>query len=300
MIRRQATKKINVLGGFLYLVCFLSVFLFAHKEVHAIGISPSSITVDGILADTILPKKVTISRANAQTREIGFVEVSGAQKDAIIAPKQIILPAGEQEVIFPFGIATAGLPVDEDLTATISFVFAPADPSPGSVSIALSLLMRVRFRVVKEHVDDYTIEQVSFSSKEDGHVNMYYILKNDGNVSTKPELIRMTFHDTETLEEAGVYEISSDNIPGSAPFQFDVVYFDVEHRLSSGVYTIFTEVIDDGEVVFSQRQDTIQVIGGASFVTALIREPSFQYSVTILVMGVGGLVWLRKDYRTLR
>lgn len=291
-------------GGYKrFFFSFLSIVLFLGSPLvaqAAFGVSPAEQHIENILAGTIVPRQVMLTRANPEHDDTVRVLIEGTNKGAIIGADQLVLPAGMDQVPYYFNIATAGLPKDQDLSANITFLLVPRDVPVGVAGFALKLTSVIKFRVTDERVDRFVVRQMSFDAKQDGQVEVSYFVKNEGNVQARPDTIRITFTDQKTLQEAGVMTIQGNEIPSLAAFEQDNVFIDVKHNLPSGNYFIQADMLKNTQVIFSSGKSALQVIGSASMVTKLIREPSFQYSFTVIVMGVGGLVWLRRDYRTLR
>jgi len=280
--------------------CLVLLFLgFYPRSVSAaVGISPGSIEVGSILSGTIASKSISISRTNTETDTRVMIQVSGPQKDAILGASEMILPKGEQEVPYYFIISSSGLPKDEDLSATLTFLFMPDQPNESGSSIVLSLAGKVNFRVTDQRMEEIEIKQLNFKSTSDGEIELYYFLQNKGNVESRPDSITITLTNRETLKVAQEITIRKEEIPLAPAHSEQNIVFDLEHALASGLYYVEAEVKQGGWVLFHSNKASLQVFGKQSVVVELMREPSFQVSFTVILVGIGSIVILKTSKKT--
>ena len=272
MNRSVLAKRFSFFEVKCFIFIIITLFsLLVPTVTHAFfGVSPSRVIIGDILSGTIVAEKVMITRAEPENDITVQVSFSGPQKDAIIGASEFTLPAGMQQVPYYFIVASSGLPKNEDLSATITFLLS-SEVVEGGSSISLTLSSDIHFRVTDVRTERFQIKQVNFESNKDGKIGMYYFLLNHGNVETSPTLIKVILTDQDSLKISEVIVIEESEIPQVAAFSEQNIVFDLEHHLSSGKYFVEAEIFKDNAIIFHSPKAALQVIGGASTVTKIIR-----------------------------
>ncbi len=287
------TKKSQFFVVKIFLILTCAMFLLARPSVSfAFGISPGQVVVEKMLADTTVDSMIMLSRARPEKEAYVSILIDGPQKDAIQAPSELILPAGIQQVPFPFTISSVGLPLFQDFLVTIRFTLKPDETDTQGAGMKLELVAKVLFSVTDEPINTLTTNQVNhFVSAEAGKLKVYVPLVNTGNVQTRPSSMQITLYKQKTFKKVRVLQLNQDDFPVAAPFSQQHAYVDLVHHLATGNYLIESEIVHNGKVIFQSPRVPIQLIEGPFRITTLIRQRYIQMFLVVFVLSGIGLVW---------
>ena len=261
------------------------------------GISPSGIKVGDILAQSVVSKFVTLSRAEPKEDAQVSVTVSGLYKDAIQGPVDFVMPAGQQQVRYPFTISSSGLPKNEDISVKLTFALQP-DPTTSGAGVSLALSSGISFRVIDEQQEQFEIRQANFYAETDNQIQMLYTILNKGNVETRPDLIRVVLKQRDGVTQAEVIELGVSELPLTSPFTDEGVKRNFTHHLSSGNYQIESQFYKKGDLVFQSPLVPIQLVGQVPFLTKVFKDPLLLYAcVGSLVLLVVMWFWIGNKNR---
>ncbi|MFH1789970.1 MAG: hypothetical protein ABH832_02795 [bacterium] len=257
--------KICSLKKKLFSFCFIFAFLiiFTPCIVDAIGIAPSQITLNGVLDNSTVEKKVNIIRSQKESySDLSFnVKTSGTGAQYIEMPeKRMTLEYGETEKEFIFYIKPKNAGINNYEAQIIFISEAVPNSLQTNMAINMGLSAKVAFDVVEEKRSDLVINDLFFYQKAD-KITLDYSIKNKGNSveSVQKIEIKVTNQSNEVVFKQTVSfspEYALHEPFGDESFNF---VFDIPKQIKRGSYSakiVFQS--DNKEVVSFEKPISIR------------------------------------------
>lgn len=247
-------KGSGVFSCLLFGSFFAVVYIgFAHTA-HALGVTPSEISVSDILRNSSQTAYVTLSKENSQrSKEMTYsTEVRSDYPGVLKIESEVSIPAGSISAQIPFtidpgtlanGSYSAILVFHEKGASTDSISGAGAAVTPG-------VAVRVGFTVGGEEHVSYEVRDLQVSPTEtDDAVPIEFTIINSGNVSWRPEYAEIVFADQADSANVVTARIEGTDIDVVSPGATATVTLDIDTHLIQGTYIATLIVYDSGAEV---------------------------------------------------
>ncbi len=219
--------------------------LSAHSAA-AIGISPPLVQIDSVLRGSSQTKTIDVSKEASQLNEdVAYtVSVRTPYENAVEAPEGFVIPAGESHYSYTFKINSAQA-ANGDYEAIFVFTETPVNAETEATDAQTSAVSRVvegaaavvKFGIGGSEIVSYQVTDLSAASiEEDDQLLMEYTINNDGNVSWRPDQIKLVFTDRQDSAKTFVAEIAGDTLEYSEPGTNDQLSFIAPVELAQGSY----------------------------------------------------------------
>lgn len=283
---------------FLIGLVFLGVFFINPISAQAgLGVSPSVIEINDILAGAQATKKFVLSRSDPFMADRVKIVIDGPAASSIEGESEIILPRGSQQVEYTFTIETAGLLKNKDYEAVILFSFIKEGDEAELLAAAFpSISVAVHFSVTDEIQEEFMIKQVIIKSSEEMQpLGFSYFLINSGNVGARPSKIEIAITDQTNPENIYRETILGDTLASVAAFSEKNVNLLTQAKLKNGRYWVDFTFYDGDEVVFTRTGYALQIFPMDKNNGIAIWQLFIFSAVFVLVIVLSAyLIWLIK------
>lgn len=232
----------------------------------AVGISPAEVFIENIAAGTAVETKIFVSRGEADKSEQIQVVISGEAAQYIELPQGPILTmdSGIQLLEIPVVINTQSLGSG---TYQALFTVTPyIDPTTVIGSGAGSAILagaqgKISFTVTNDAVELYSVAAVEMGDTEEGQAAGFsFIVRNEGNVDTRPEKIVITFTDEQDATNTYTETIGPDQINIVPAFSSATLNIQTQANLSAGLYAVVVDFFDkQGALIHNSSSLRLQV-----------------------------------------
>ncbi len=229
-------------------------------SVHALGLSPPTMVVDGLLRGTTQTRTVTLFRAPEDIGNV-YIKVQPDEKSTeffILDETQIVMVEGQTQIDYEFEI-TPGDAANGDYEWKLRFLKTPDPTAPvvgAGVSVITGVTAQLLVTVGGEEVLAYTLDGIYGDPTEEGlEAFVTYTVSNTGNVDWRPTEIVFAFFDV-SGERVGDYTLTKEEIEpvqaGQTSQSFNV---SVPVELVRGSYTV-SATFYDGETEVGSLEST--------------------------------------------
>ncbi len=236
-------KKIN------YLLVFLLILLTARTVDAGLGISPSRLTNDHLLRDSVYEKTFTLSSSEPKDSLDFRVVIEGQIKDWVTTDKgeEFFWPAGQQR--FPVTVI-AKAPNDipnGSYKGTIRFISSPKSQEQtkgSSTMVALAAAIQVNLTISGEQVLEYEIAAVNIDVVEQGlPMKIRLVLDNAGNVKARPTKVHVDIYDKFQEMLLASYDVTEMGF--IQPFKREEIIIEIPDELDIGQYWAVVSIYRD-------------------------------------------------------
>jgi hypothetical protein len=253
-------KKISKIIGFF--VCVLSLFAGAHAAEASIGVSPAQKHFDLLLPNTLVEGEIVLSRREFVEDETFKFYRRGPGGDALVFldGEEIVFPGGEKKMKYRYGLNAGSLPTGEyEAWLQVKEVVPNTAEGTGTSSLQGSSIY-ITFNVVNFEKEVCEVDTARFISTERGQpVILEYLLRNDGNVQTKPRKIDVLIEDRDNEDIFYEETFVADDLEFGEPFQISTHTLEMDTKLPEGGYTATAVFSGCGEVDF-ERSESIFIL----------------------------------------
>lgn len=252
---------------------FSIIVLILPQKIRALGLSPSSIEVQGVLSGSTVTKEFYIVRGHPDQDEVGKVMFHGPIAQYVHLGKglPLRLPKGERISAVTIRIQP-NLPTGSyEVPFTISTETAPALSSTKGSSqgltttgsgVQIGINGTLRFSVTNETIEQYVIQAIDMNeSEEDLPWGFSYKFINTGNVDARPTKIELTITDIRDPTNIYVETIGAERLEFVPAFSDKVINVLTNAHFKIGAYAVEAKFYQSsGAIVYEQqRPTTVQI-----------------------------------------
>lgn len=234
--------------------------IFSTQETKAFGVSPSELKVGSILHNTNRTAHITFTKIPSENgKEVPLeIDFDGPYGSYLSGAKEITIPATESNISYPFVINPGTLPngtyealvraVQKSENITSNKVVKNG-LSTGS-KVVLGVAIRLFFTVEQKEVISYQVFKINVQDTEtDDSFILSYEVRNDGNVSWRPQRIDVLFQGVDDEALTGSATFRGDTLPYVEPGLSSILSVSTTATLATGRYRALAKFFDNDKVV---------------------------------------------------
>lgn len=217
-----------------------------------IGVSPSTVIEEHALRDVAIMKTVTVQRDLSAEPVTFAVTFEGSGAAFLSGPAELVMDIGQTKADYSFDIHPVNAPNGEYAATVIFTPTMTSEQISGGAGLAIlrGVQANIRFTVTDEQLLLFTVKSASvFSTEPELPMIMSYIVENSGNVSWRPDEIRLVFEDDFSGATTWETVIDGGQLEFAEPGGLTEVIFEIDHELPPSNYNLSMEFYDDGEQV---------------------------------------------------
>ncbi len=240
------------------LLIFFFLSFFSVQNVLAIGVSPSIVELDGLANNIVLDKTLYMSRANPSKEEYYKITIEGDGAPYVSVDKTTIaLPKGEKQVPFTVHIKPVAAPngtYRAFLVITGTVPDHKIESGQNNVAFLTGVTAQIQFVITDKQIKKFDIVEVYDEETEvDQPFVFYFLLKNSGNVSARPDKIDLVFTDVSDPTHFILDSIDGPTLNMVAPLATEKVVAKSSAKVPEGKYNLEIKFISDQSVIFTKN-----------------------------------------------